>query len=74
MHYNNVSAVILLVKYLNFSSLFCQQESRALMTFAVDSQKRRVMMSSTKGSFSVQEVRKSKCWPCSAAHLLLRKI
>lgn len=35
------------------------------MTFAVDSQKRRVMMSSTKGSFSVQEVRKSKFWPCS---------
>lgn len=55
----------MLVKYLTFSSLSCQQESRALMTFAVDSQKRRVMMSSTKGSFSVQEVRKSRFWHCS---------
>uniref|UniRef100_H3BYT5 Exosome complex component RRP46 n=1 Tax=Tetraodon nigroviridis TaxID=99883 RepID=H3BYT5_TETNG len=35
-----------------------EKESRALMTFAVDSRKRRVMMSSTKGSFSVQELQK----------------
>uniref|UniRef100_A0A087Y870 Exosome complex component RRP46 n=1 Tax=Poecilia formosa TaxID=48698 RepID=A0A087Y870_POEFO len=32
------------------------QESRALMTFAIDSKERRVMMSSTKGSFSVHEL------------------
>uniref|UniRef100_A0A8C6M6T8 Exosome complex component RRP46 n=1 Tax=Nothobranchius furzeri TaxID=105023 RepID=A0A8C6M6T8_NOTFU len=33
-----------------------EKESRALMTFAIDSTERRVMMSSTKGSFSVQEL------------------
>ncbi|XP_056139835.1 exosome complex component RRP46 [Lampris incognitus] len=32
-----------------------EKQSRALMTFAIDSVKRRVMMSSTKGSFSVHE-------------------
>ncbi|XP_054650600.1 exosome complex component RRP46 [Dunckerocampus dactyliophorus] len=31
-------------------------ESRALMTFAIDSKERRVMMTSTKGSFSVHEL------------------
>ncbi|XP_047450980.1 exosome complex component RRP46 [Mugil cephalus] len=33
-----------------------EKESRALMTFAIDSTERRVMMSSTKGSFSVYEL------------------
>ncbi|KAM9317533.1 exosome complex component RRP46 isoform 2-T2 [Pholidichthys leucotaenia] len=33
-----------------------EKESRALMTFAIDSKERRVMMSSTKGSFSVHEL------------------
>ncbi|KAI3354033.1 hypothetical protein L3Q82_018591, partial [Scortum barcoo] len=33
-----------------------EKESRALMTFAIDSKERRVMMSSTKGSFSVHEM------------------
>ncbi|XP_061537722.1 exosome complex component RRP46 [Phycodurus eques] len=33
-----------------------EAESRALMTFAIDSKKRRVMMTSTKGSFSVHEM------------------
>ncbi|XP_077423093.1 exosome complex component RRP46 [Vanacampus margaritifer] len=33
-----------------------EAESRALMTFAIDSKERRVMMTSTKGSFSVQEM------------------
>uniref|UniRef100_A0AAQ5YN16 Exosome complex component RRP46 n=1 Tax=Amphiprion ocellaris TaxID=80972 RepID=A0AAQ5YN16_AMPOC len=33
-----------------------RDESRALMTFAIDSAERRVMMSSTKGSFSVHEL------------------
>ncbi|XP_034405128.1 exosome complex component RRP46 isoform X2 [Cyclopterus lumpus] len=33
-----------------------EKESRAVMTFAIDSTKRRVMMSSTKGSFSVHEL------------------
>ncbi|XP_077397645.1 exosome complex component RRP46 isoform X2 [Festucalex cinctus] len=32
-----------------------EAESRALMTFAIDSKERRVMMTSTKGSFSVKE-------------------
>ncbi|XP_026769787.3 exosome complex component RRP46 isoform X1 [Pangasianodon hypophthalmus] len=33
-----------------------EKESRALMTFAVDSKEHNVMMSSTKGSFSVKEM------------------
>ncbi|KAG8001825.1 Exosome complex component RRP46 [Nibea albiflora] len=33
-----------------------EKESRALMTFAIDSKERKVMMSSTKGSFSVHEL------------------
>ncbi|XP_010901343.2 exosome complex component RRP46 [Esox lucius] len=33
-----------------------EKESRALMTFAIDSKERRVMMSSTKGSFTVHEL------------------
>ncbi|XP_037314400.1 exosome complex component RRP46 [Pungitius pungitius] len=33
-----------------------EKESRAVMTFAIDSKERRVMMSSTKGSFSVNEL------------------
>nr|XP_015196134.1 PREDICTED: exosome complex component RRP46 [Lepisosteus oculatus] len=33
-----------------------ERESRAVMTFAIDSAERRVMMSSTKGSFSVSEL------------------
>ncbi|XP_003968627.1 exosome complex component RRP46 [Takifugu rubripes] len=33
-----------------------EKECRALLTFAIDSKKCRVMMSSTKGSFSVQEL------------------
>ncbi|XP_075892770.1 exosome complex component RRP46 [Nelusetta ayraudi] len=33
-----------------------EKESRALMTFAIDSTEQRVMMSSTKGSFSVLEL------------------
>ncbi|XP_015241116.1 PREDICTED: exosome complex component RRP46 [Cyprinodon variegatus] len=33
-----------------------EKESRALMTFAIDSKEHRVMMSSTRGSFSVQEL------------------
>ncbi|XP_061576442.1 exosome complex component RRP46 [Cololabis saira] len=33
-----------------------EKESRALMTFAIDSKARRVMMSSTRGSFSVHEL------------------
>ncbi|RVE65288.1 hypothetical protein OJAV_G00133900 [Oryzias javanicus] len=33
-----------------------EKESRALMTFAIDSKERKVMMSSTKGSFSVGEL------------------
>nr|XP_029512542.1 exosome complex component RRP46 [Oncorhynchus nerka] len=35
---------------------FLSQESRALMTFAIDSTERRVMMSSTRGSFTVHEL------------------
>uniref|UniRef100_A0A3Q0TG69 Exosome complex component RRP46 n=1 Tax=Amphilophus citrinellus TaxID=61819 RepID=A0A3Q0TG69_AMPCI len=35
-----------------------EKESRALMTFAIDSAKRSVMMSSTKGSFSVHELQR----------------
>lgn len=38
------------------SCFLSQKESRALMTFAIDSAKRSVLMSSTKGSFSVHEV------------------
>uniref|UniRef100_A0A3B1IUU6 Exosome complex component RRP46 n=1 Tax=Astyanax mexicanus TaxID=7994 RepID=A0A3B1IUU6_ASTMX len=33
-----------------------ERESRALMTFAIDSKERNVLMSSTKGSFSVKEL------------------
>ncbi|KAK1785120.1 hypothetical protein P4O66_018534 [Electrophorus voltai] len=33
-----------------------EKESRALMTFAIDSKERNVMMSSTKGSFSAKEL------------------
>ncbi|XP_014071009.1 exosome complex component RRP46 isoform X2 [Salmo salar] len=33
-----------------------EKESRALMTFAIDSTERRVMMSSTRGSFTVHEL------------------
>ncbi|XP_061683381.1 exosome complex component RRP46 isoform X2 [Syngnathoides biaculeatus] len=33
-----------------------EAESRALLTFAIDSKERRVMMTSTKGSFSVHEM------------------
>ncbi|XP_019717111.1 exosome complex component RRP46 [Hippocampus comes] len=33
-----------------------EAESRALMTFAIDSKEHQVMMTSTKGSFSVQEM------------------
>ncbi|XP_030622248.1 exosome complex component RRP46 [Chanos chanos] len=33
-----------------------EKESRALLTFAIDSVERKVMMSSTKGSFSVKEL------------------
>ncbi|XP_048836041.1 exosome complex component RRP46 [Brienomyrus brachyistius] len=33
-----------------------EKESRALMTFAIDSAERKVMMSSTRGSFSVNEL------------------
>lgn len=33
-----------------------EKESRALMTFAIDSKEHKVMMSSTKGSFSVHEL------------------
>ncbi|KAL0972704.1 hypothetical protein UPYG_G00193710 [Umbra pygmaea] len=35
-----------------------EKGSRALMTFAIDSTERRVMMSSTKGSFTVHELQK----------------
>lgn len=53
---------------LYFLHFFFRQECRALLTFAIDSKKCRVMMSSTKGSFSVQEVRKSmtKCCPAKS--------
>lgn len=53
-------------KILCFLNLFFQQECRALLTFGIDSKKCRVMMSSTKGSFSVQEVRKSMTYCCPA--------
>lgn len=47
--------------------LLSVQESRAVMTFAIDSTEKSVMMSSTKGSFSVLEVsclkRKSLSFP-----------
>uniref|UniRef100_A0A0E9P989 Exoribonuclease phosphorolytic domain-containing protein n=1 Tax=Anguilla anguilla TaxID=7936 RepID=A0A0E9P989_ANGAN len=33
-----------------------EKDSRAVMTFAIDSAQHRVMMSSTKGSFSVNEL------------------
>lgn len=37
-------------------SVLCPQESRALLTFAIDSVQHNVLMSTTTGSFSIKEV------------------
>ncbi|XP_012679501.1 exosome complex component RRP46 [Clupea harengus] len=45
-----------------------EKESRALMTFAIDSTDKRVLMSSTKGSISIQELQEAIALSQKASH------